>query len=280
MTNGRFQEKRWRLCWIQPAHRYVFFFLSQHGQSFYASLFIEQPSVAAEGFSSGMKAYISAIPFCFYPIIILLIVLLFSLGIMPKLGGMKKAYQRVAETGKVYSDASRKYNHEDRAGYEEEGNIWDFVIPMAVLVAIAIITGDLLLAVVLSIACCALIYLPRKIIAVNEFFGIIVKGFADMLPTLTLLVLAFLLQKVTEQLNMTDYIINLAEPLLTGSLFPNDYIYLSCSALFCDRFLLGNECSSCTDCISAWSSNICKSGFDNGSHHFRRRFWKPCMLLL
>ena len=56
---------------------------------------------------------------------------------------------------------SRKYNHENRAGYEEDGNIWDFVIPMAVLVAIAIITGDLLLAVVLAIACCALMYLPN-----------------------------------------------------------------------------------------------------------------------
>lgn len=142
------------------------------------------------------------------------------MGIMPKLGGMKKAYKRVEETGKVYSDASRKYNHENRAGYEEDGNIWDFVIPMAVLVAIAIITGDLLLAVVLAIACCMLMYLPRKIIAANEIFGVIVKGFADMLPTLTLLVLAFLLQKVTEQLNMTDYIIDLAQPLLTGSLFP------------------------------------------------------------
>lgn len=122
-----------------------------------------------------MKAYLSAIPFCFYPIIILLIVFLFCMGIMPKLGGMKKAYKRVEETGKVYSDASRKYNHENRAGYEEDGNIWDFVIPMAVLVAIAIITGDLLLAVVLAIACCMLMYLPRKVIAVNEFFGVIVK---------------------------------------------------------------------------------------------------------
>ena len=187
---------------------------------FYASLFIDQPSVQAYGFTSGMKAYLSAIPFCFYPIIILLIVFLFCMGIMPKLGGMKKAYKRVEETGKVYSDASRKYNHENRAGYEEDGNIWDFVIPMAVLVAIAIITGDLLLAVVLAIACCMLMYLPRKIIAANEIFGVIVKGFADMLPTLTLLVLAFLLQKVTEQLNMTDYIIDLAQPLLTGSLFP------------------------------------------------------------
>lgn len=38
------------------------------------------------------------------------------------------------------------------------------------------------------------------------------KGKFCFYPTLTLLVLAFLLQKVTEQLNMTDYIIDLAQP--------------------------------------------------------------------
>ena len=187
---------------------------------FYASLFIEQESVKSYGFTSGMQAYISAIPFCFYPILILLIVLLFAMGWMPKLGTMKKAYERVAATGKVYSDASRKYNHQDANGYEEEGNLWDFAIPMIILVAVAIITGDLLLAVVISIVACAVLYIPRKVIAVDEFFSVIVRGFADMVPTLTLLILAFLLQKVTEQLQMTEFIIEVAKPFLTGSLFP------------------------------------------------------------
>ena len=68
---------------------------------------------------------------------------------------------------------------------------------MVILVAVAIITGDLLLAVVLAIACCGLMYFPRKKIAPTEFFSVLVKGFADILPTLVLLVLAFLLQKVT-----------------------------------------------------------------------------------
>lgn len=187
---------------------------------FYASLFFEQDSVVAMGFKTGMSAYIRAIPFCFYPILTLLIVLLFCLGIMPKLGAMKGAYQRVATTGKVYSDASRKYNHEIHKGYEEEGNLWDFAIPMIVLVALAIITGDLLLAVIVAIGVCLVIYVPRKIVAGGDFFNLIVKGFADMLPTLIILTLAFLLQKVLEEMDLTDFIINLVQPLLTGSIFP------------------------------------------------------------
>jgi len=187
---------------------------------FYASLFIEQQSVLDYGFTSGFQAYVSAIPFCFYPILILIVVVLFSLGIMPKLGTMKKAYQRVEKTGKVYSDASRKFNHEEFLEGGEDGNIWDFILPMGVLVAVAIVTGDLLVAVVLAIACCMILFLPRKIIPGSDFFGIIVKGFGDMLPTLFLLLLAFLLEKVTEQMALTEFVIEIAEPLLTGSLFP------------------------------------------------------------
>ncbi|MCQ2433139.1 MAG: hypothetical protein MJ175_11105, partial [Clostridia bacterium] len=44
---------------------------------FYANLFMEQPAVSSQ-YSSPMNAYLSAIPFCFYPIVALLIVALFN----------------------------------------------------------------------------------------------------------------------------------------------------------------------------------------------------------
>ena len=187
---------------------------------FYASLFIDQASVKALGFKTGIQAYIRAIPYCFYPILTIAIVFLFALGVMPELGAMKKAYKRVEETGKVYSDASRKYNHDDRKGYEEEGNIWNFVIPMGVLVAIAIATSNLLLAVVVSLIVCFVLYVPQKVVALDDFFNLVVRGFADMLPILILLVIAFVLQKVTEGMGMTDFIISVAKPLLWGPVFP------------------------------------------------------------
>ncbi len=206
---------------------------------FYASLFAEEESVKALGFASGIQAYIHAIPFCFYPIITLVIVLLFSLGIMPKLGSMKAAYKRVAETGKVYSDASRKYNHEERKGFEEEGNIWNFLIPMIALVAIAVVTSNLLLAVIVALLICFLLYLPTKVVTLDEFFNLIIKGFADMLPILTLLMIAFVLQKTTESLEMTDFIIQVMQPLLKGTLFPAMAFVLVAALTFCTGSLWG-----------------------------------------
>lgn len=188
--------------------------------AFYASLFFSQESVAQLGYASGMQAYVRAIPFFFYPIITLLIVLLFALGVFPKLGTMKKAYQRVAETGKVYSDASRKYNHEEYQGFEQDGNIWDFVIPMALLVGVAIVTSDLLMAVVVALITCFVLYIPRKVIHLDEFFNLMVKGFADLLPILFMLMVSFVLVGVCDEMEMTTFVIGIAQPLLRGAVFP------------------------------------------------------------
>lgn len=207
--------------------------------AFYASLFIEQDSVAALGYKNGISAYIQAIPFCFYPIFTLVIVLLFSLGIMPKLGGMKKAYDRVAQTGKLYSDASRKYNHEEYNGYEGQGNIWDFIIPMAILVAVAIVTSDVLIAVVVAILVCFVLYVPRKIINLDNFFNLIAKGFADMLPILILLVIAFVLGTVTEEMGLSGFVIEVAEPFLTSSIFPAVTFIIVAVLTFCTGSLWG-----------------------------------------
>lgn len=198
---------------------------------FYANLFMEQESVSALGFRSGIDAYIHAIPFCLYPIITLVIVALFALGIMPRLGAMKKAYKRVEETGKVYSDASKKYNQNFEI-HVEDGNVWDFIIPMALLVTIAIVTGDLLVAVVVAILSCFLIYIPRKVVGMNDFFNFVVSGFSDMVPTLILLMIAFLLEKISESMHLTEFIIDTAKPFLNGSVFPAVAFWLVAALCF------------------------------------------------
>lgn len=187
---------------------------------FYSNLFIEQESVAALGFTNGMDAYVHAIPFAFYPMITLWIVFLFCLGIIPKLGSMKKAYQRVEATGKVYSDVSKKYNYDDKKEGEGDGNIWYFVIPMLILVAIAIVTGDLLMAVVMDLIVCFILYVPTKTVDREEFFNLVFRGFGDMLSVLVILVAAFILQKVTDEMGMTEFIIELVQPFLKGAIFP------------------------------------------------------------
>ena len=186
---------------------------------FFGSLFYEEEVISSQ-YSSAIDAYIHAIPFSFYPIIALIVVFLFALGVMPKLGAMKKAYRRVEETGQVYSDHSRKFNHENSSGYQGEGNVWNFLIPMVVLVVIGVITTDILLAVVVALIVCLILYLPAKLMTMEEFFNLTVKGFGDMLSIFFMLVAAFSLKEVCDMMGLTEFLVELVQPILSPALFP------------------------------------------------------------
>lgn len=187
---------------------------------FYANLFFEQDSVKAMGAASPIAAYVKAVPFCFYPIITLLFVFLFSTRIMPKLGPMKKVFCRVEETGKVYSDFSRKYNHATVYDQDADGNIWYFLIPMGVLVTLAVLTGDILVSVVVALVVCFALYILLKVLTVDEFMNNTIQGFSDMLPVLTMLLVTFVLKEICGQMGMTEYIVAKAEPFLLPAVYP------------------------------------------------------------
>lgn len=160
------------------------------------------------------------IPYCVYPIVALLIVFLFCMGWFPKLGGMKTAYQRVAETGKTYSDASRKYNLASEYGEEEGNNVWYFILPLAILVGIAVVTGDLVVAAVIAILVCMVMYIAGKIMTFSEFWDTFVKGFSDMLPIIILLIAALTFQKIASEMQMTEFFVDVCKPIMSGTLFP------------------------------------------------------------
>ena len=185
---------------------------------FYANLFYNETLVNSQ-FSSGMSAYIHAIPYCFYPFIALFIVFLFCMGWFPKLGPMKKAYQRVAETGMVYSEASKKYNMAEPV-YTEDGNVWDFLIPIVLLVAVGIASGEILLGVLVAIVVCLILYVPRKLVSMEEFLNLMISGFGSMLSIFFMLVGAFSLANVCSGLGLTEYLIEIVKPFLSAGAFP------------------------------------------------------------
>ena len=100
------------------------------------------------------------------------------------------------ETGKVYSDFSRKFNHATVYDQDTDGNIWYFLIPMGVLVGLAVATGDILASVVVALVVCFILYVPRKVLTVDEFMNNTIQGFSDMLPVLTMLLVTFVLKDI------------------------------------------------------------------------------------
>ena len=61
---------------------------------FFSGIFEQTPEAAVVG-DSAMEIYYNIMPYFFYPFLCVLFVLLVIFGIVPKMGGMKKAYKRV-----------------------------------------------------------------------------------------------------------------------------------------------------------------------------------------
>ena len=240
------------------------------------SMFVQEDAFLSLG-SNHIKSYLSAAPFCFYPIATLIIVFLFCMGIMPKLGGMKKAYKRVEDTGMVYSEKSKKYNQTISENVVD-GKIIDFIIPVGVLIALTVITGDLITAVIGAIVVCAIMYIPRKIISSEDLFPILSRGFSDMLVVDIVLLLTFVLQIITGKMGMTDYIIEKVQPYMIGSVSGDDFC-VGCRIVFLHSLACWRVCLGCTDCISTRCYLRCKYIACHGCNYVRCRIWLSCLFL-
>lgn len=189
---------------------------------FYAGAFYEQESIQALGYGNAMSTYIRTIPFMFYAIIALAIVPLFIYGLIPRWGAMKKAYARTETNGSVFSEASKRFNldEDENEDVQHNAHIIDFVIPMALLIVITIALDDILMALLAAIVACLVMYIPRKIIKPGEFCDLWVKGFADMVPSLVIIVAALMMRQASADLNLPNYVVNMVMPYVGKNTFP------------------------------------------------------------
>ena len=188
---------------------------------FYASVFGKEPAVAALNYGSDIATYLKVIPFTFYAWASVIIVPLFILGIIPKIGKMKDAYKRVETTGKVYGETSSKFNSDLLDEYANgEGKLIDFLLPMGVLIGMTIISGDLFISVIAALFVCLVLYVPRKKMTFDDFCDIYIRGFCDMVPTIAIVFMAFVMQQAANDIGLPNYVIETVAPYLNGDIFP------------------------------------------------------------
>lgn len=188
---------------------------------FYAGAFYEQSAVQALGYGNAMSTYVHTVPFMFYAIVALAIVPMFICGLIPQVGAMKQAYQRAEKTGQVYSADSAQYNQEETAASENKSaHVIDFVIPMLLLIVVTVWLDDILLAILAAIVACIVLYIPRKLVSMQEFCELWIKGFADMVPSLVIIVAALMMRQASNDLNLPDYVVKLVMPYIGRHSFP------------------------------------------------------------
>ena len=144
---------------------------------------------------------------------------------------MKKAYERVAETGRVYSEKSDKYNQGitefdklmESEGMDQDGkggNIWFFVIPLAVVIAVSLVTGDILIGLAAAIIVMLIMYLPTKALSFEGFCEGFASGFASMVPMMFITIGALTVQLSMNGIGLPDFVISAVLPYMNADLFP------------------------------------------------------------
>ncbi len=188
---------------------------------FFAGIFADQKELQQYG--DGLSIYIHAMPFVFYAVTALIVVPLTIFGIIPKLGTMKKAYKRVEQGGNVYSEASAKFNRLEEPEEMQEakdGKIMNFLLPMALLIAIAIVTGEVLYGLIAAILLALVMYLPSKTLTFTEFGDAFINGFGSMTPMLFIIVCALTMKSGLDEIGLPAYVINAVLPYMSEGLFP------------------------------------------------------------
>lgn len=195
---------------------------------FLSGLLMANDVVTAE--ASRSAAYLSVIPYVLYGFVALIFVPLVIFRLVPRIGPMKKAFARAEEKGLIFPEGEAPKTAEIvETNVVHKASLWDFLLPIAVLVAVKILAGVTMeIAVIYGIATCAVLYLPRKIMQPSAFFDSIVKGLESMATLIIIMILAFIMVEANEALGLTDYIISFAVPLLNKAMFPLIAFAITC----------------------------------------------------
>jgi len=182
---------------------------------------LETNGWAPEG--SGLMYFIRTIPFNFYGWIATAIVLLSILGIIPPLGAMKKAFERVEQGGPLAPPGSDKIDIHAGQSVEipEHANVLNMALPILVLLISTILLDvDMGKGVVVTLAFMFVLYIGQGIMTAEEFAEYSIEGVKNMIQPTLILILAFFFAKINGELHFTEYVINTAMGLVTPRLLP------------------------------------------------------------
>jgi len=179
---------------------------------------LEQNGVAGEG--QGMHAYIQSIPYMIFGFIGILVALLVASGLIPSLWKMKAAEVRAATGQTIPADRSAVSPTEEE-NIEQSGKTSYFLLPLAVLMATTIYFDfDALKGALIANFFTFIYFATKKALSLRQLSDAILGGFNTILFPIILVILAFALKLVNDDLHFVQYVINGVSPLMSKEFFP------------------------------------------------------------
>ena len=172
----------------------------------------------------GLSVYISAIPYMFYAWAAVLIVPLVVSGWIPSLGAMRKADRRASEEGACVPPEAAHIEAANQSITPKEGldtGMWFFAASMALLVLTTVASGnDFLVGLYITLGAMVAFVLLTRRLDLEETSNTVLDGFKTMLEPLAVLVAAFILKEVNDDLGLATYVVTTLQPLLTAETLP------------------------------------------------------------
>lgn len=189
--------------------------------AFFAGLLVAN-GLAEEG--EGLNVYISAIPYMFYAWAAVLVVPAVIMGWLPALGSMKNAEARARDTGVMVPPEAAHIEAANKAIQPKAGvkpRLWLFVAPMVCLVGATIAAdNDFLVGIYIALGATIVVVLSMRILDLHDTFDTVLDGFKTMIEPLAVLVAAFILKEVNDDLGLATYVVESLRPLLSAELLP------------------------------------------------------------
>ncbi len=186
----------------------------------------------SEGVEGPVNVFIRSIPFNFYAIFAILMVV-FIIMTFRDFGPMKKAEERARTTGKTIADGAVPMVSDEITSTKPKENIpyraANMILPvltMIVMVPLGLyITGEgnitagtgstaVLWAVIAAIAVAGILPVVQKILSFREVFELSLKGIGGLVPLAILMMLAFAIGDTSRELGTGLYIASLADDFL------------------------------------------------------------------
>lgn len=206
--------------------------------------------LAAQGDLHPLGTFLSSIPFNFYAVLALLLVLFVVLS-GKDFGPMREAERRVREEGKILRDGAEPLMADDvvmmpaKAGVKPRA--FNMILPVAVMVVmmpvVLFITGggslmegsgslSVLWSVIGGLVAGAVSYRIQGIMTIKEITDIFMKGVGGLIPLASLMLLAFAIGDTCDALGTGPFVAQAAKSTLPHGIIPAVVFLISCFIAF------------------------------------------------
>ncbi len=171
---------------------------------------------------SGFDIYVKTIPFNFYAIAALIVCFLFTMGVIPKIGPMKKAYELAQNEGILYSEETAKLNPPMQV--EKDGKVDKLGLGILIfgLVEITVITikTEVFVGFLVTMLTLPILMLVTKKANWKTLMETCMQGVRNNVEMYVICFFVYMFKFIVTDMELPQYVIETCGPYLSASAFP------------------------------------------------------------